>query len=277
MENIEKAIEVVFERLRERLDPKHEMNIEQILADADRRKMDARLNCIEGTLVQWIMEREPFEVGKNFVVCRSWQREEVGEDPRFAGRHLLVTDPGVAFGGAHSTTLICASIVEDYWRGGRFLDVGTGTGLLSMIAAIMYPDSKIQAFDISLDVVEHARLHLELNGLTERVELRQAVTADYPEGVYDLVMANLLPDILETLHDDLIRRLKPGGLLVASGFADKKESATYARFDWGITRSSGKNADAIAEMFSELELVERKVDDVWAALVLRRRACESLH
>lgn len=267
----ERAIEIVFEKLRERLDPKREMSIEQILADAERHKMEVRLNRIEETLVQWVMEREPFEVGRGFVVCRSWQREEVRSDPKFAGRHILVTDPGVAFGGAHSTTLICASIVEDYWKGGRLLDVGTGTGLLSMMAAVMHPESRIEAFDISLDVVEHARLHLELNGLTERVELKQAVISDYPERAYDLIMANLLPDILEELHDDLIRCLKPGGLLVASGFADKKEAATYARFDWGITHSSGKNADAMAKMFSELELVERRVDDVWAALVLRRR------
>lgn len=267
----EKAIEAVFEQLRKRLDPKHEMSIEQIMAESDRRRMEVRLNRINETLVQWVMEREPFEVGRGFVVCRSWQREEVLANPRFADRYLLVADPGVAFGGAHSTTLICASIVEDYWKGGRLLDVGTGTGLLSMIAAVMYPESRIEAFDISLDVVEHAQLHLRLNRLAERVELRQAAISDYPEQAYDLIMANLLPDILEALHDDLIRCLKPGGLLVISGFADKKESSTYARFDWEITRSSGKNADAMAEMFSELELVERRVEDIWAALVLRRR------
>ncbi|MCS6885691.1 MAG: 50S ribosomal protein L11 methyltransferase [Acidobacteriota bacterium] len=267
MTDANKAAETILEQLIKKLDPTGKLDLDKIVSEFEAQKRSVRLNCVYDGFSQWKLERSPIEVGRSFIVCASWQREEV----RDCGRRIIIIDPGVAFGSNHDTSLLCSAIVEEYWRGGSFLDVGTGTGLQAIIAALLSPsDSKIDAFDVSIDVVEHANINIMLNGLSERIVLKQGHLSEYPSNSYDFVMANLLPSILEVLRDDLIRVLKPSGLLVVSGFANKQQGATYARFDWDLTHSVGKNADAILEMFAPLELVDRRVSDPWAALVLRK-------
>lgn len=84
-------------------------------------------------------------------------------------------------------------------------------------------------------------------------------------------MANLLPDLLSILKTKIISKIKPDGLLVISGFAEKAHGRTFASFDWVPTVSEGMDAANVAEMFTDLgmKLVEKRNIGEWVGLVLQ--------
>jgi ribosomal protein L11 methyltransferase len=267
---INDLITKLYEKLSKKLDPNDEIDISKELEEVSNRKREFLRNTFIDGLPQWKTNVEPVLAGTQFVIARSWQQDVVTSNLNYVGRQLIKIDPGVAFGSVHPTTLLCMEALEQYWQGGHLLDIGTGTGILAITAAFLQPQAGIEAFDVSTDIVEHALLHLELNDLVERVQIRRATIEDYPEQTYDFVTANLLPDLLDKLKSDIIARVKPGGILVLSGFMDKNEGKIYAQFDWDYTSSTGLNADEIAAIFgNSMEIIDRKVNNGWVALVLR--------
>src|ERR1051326_8782421 len=160
-------------------------------------KPEIQRNVISPSLPQWQMTGMPILAGSQFVIARSWDRDLLADNPIYANRKLLKIDPGIAFGFGHNTTLACIEALEQYWKGGRLLDIGTGTGVLAMVSAYLCPEAIIEAFDISLEVVEHANTHFKINGFDNKISLRQGSIEDYKEQKYDCVVGNLLPGIIK--------------------------------------------------------------------------------
>lgn len=246
---------------------------EKFLQEA--RKLDEDLLCNKITphLAQWSMKDTPVCAGKNFLITRSWRRNIVNEDPKYQGRKVIQIDPGIAFGWAHTTTLLTFELLEEYWQGGRMLDVGTGTGVLAIAAAFLHPEAHIDAFDISIDVVETAACHLEINGVLDKVNLKESDITAYPLASYDLITANLLPSIFLDIKDELVKRLKPGGKIILSGFSDLGDIRTTAYFDWlpmvsDISKSEIYDMELLFQQ-SGLELVDKKEHQHWLALLMR--------
>lgn len=246
---------------------------EKFLEEA--RKLDKELLCnkITSHLSQWNMNDTPVFAGKNFLITRSWRKNVVNEDPKYKGKKVIQIDPGIAFGWAHSTSLLTFELLEEYWQGGSLLDVGTGTGLLAIAAAFLQPESHIDAFDISIDIVETAACHLEINGVADKVNLQVSDITAYPLATYDLIAANLLPSIFLDIREELVKRLKPGGKIILSGFSDQGDIRTTAYFDWlpMVSDISNSKIYDVAEMFQQLglELVDKRTYEHWLALLMQ--------
>src|SRR5918998_1787741 len=113
------------------------------LASAAVRDVSPREVLERDWLAEWKRGWQPVEVGRRFIVAPPWS--EVGAEP---GRVVIRIEPGMAFGtGTHETTRLCLSAVERHFRGRTLLDVGTGTGVLAIAAALLRPEAVAEACD----------------------------------------------------------------------------------------------------------------------------------
>jgi ribosomal protein L11 methyltransferase len=162
-------------------------------------------------LAEWKKDWQPVEVGR-FVIAPPWS--EITNAP---ARIVIRIEPGMAFGtGTHETTRLCLKAIEKYFRGGSFLDVGTGTGILAIAAAKMRPGARIEAFDTDAEAVEIARENARLNDVGRQIDFRAgSVTEQTPSA--DLVCANLtapvIVDLLPSLLGATCGRLVLSGIL----------------------------------------------------------------
>ena len=151
------------------------------------------------------------------VIVPSW---ESYANPR-PDELLLHLDPGQAFGtGAHSTTrMVLAAIDEAAGRGfavSNFLDVGTGSGILSIAAARLWPHARGRGLDTDPIAVAAARENCAKNGVADRIQVNERHLEDVT-GDFDLIMANIQADVLADLSPAIHARLAPGGMLLLSG------------------------------------------------------------
>jgi ribosomal protein L11 methyltransferase len=149
---------------------------------------------------------QPLSVGTCFFLVPEWRR-----DPAPPGRFRLSVNPGLAFGtGVHETTQLALEALEDYVRPGMtVLDVGAGSGILSEAAALLGA-AKVIACDTDPEAVSIARRRVPLSFVGSVGAVRSATA--------DLAVANLSPEAIVALSLELLRALRPGGLLLASGF-----------------------------------------------------------
>lgn len=191
------------------------------LASSDVREM--RFREVEGRdwLAEWKKGWRPVEVGR-FVVAPPWS--EVGEGE---GRVVIRVEPGMAFGtGTHETTRLCLAAVEKHFRGGSFLDVGTGTGILAIAAAKLCREARVEACDTDPVAVSVAEENARLNGVAGRVEFRVG-TVEETTASADLVCANLTADVILPLLPALLGATC--GRLVLSGILTTQAPQVAAR------------------------------------------------
>lgn len=191
-------------------------------------------------------------VGERLVVKPSWREFTGGPDD------LVVTlDPGMAFGtGLHPTTRLCLLALERIVRpGDRVFDVGTGSGILALAAARLGAAS-VLAVDLDDVAVTAARANVVANRLEARIETALGSTEAAPPGAtYDLVVANIIARVIVDIAADLAARVRPGGLLVASGILELRRDEV---------------ASALGG--AGLEVVETLDEADWVALLCRQRA-----
>ncbi|MFL6255802.1 MAG: 50S ribosomal protein L11 methyltransferase [Pyrinomonadaceae bacterium] len=191
------------------------------LASPDVREMKFRE--VEGRdwLGEWKKGWRPTEVGR-FVVAPPWSEVEEGE-----GRLVIRVEPGMAFGtGTHETTRLCLAAIEKHFRGGSFLDVGTGTGVLAIAAAKLYASARVEACDTDPLAVSVAEENARLNGVGERIEFRVGSVDDATASA-DLVCANLTADVILPLLPALVGATC--GRLVLSGILTTQAAQVAAR------------------------------------------------
>ena len=141
----------------------------------------------------------------------------------------IVISSGEAFGdGRHATTLVALEVLEALpgrLFAGRCLDVGTGTGILS-IAAFKLGCHDVCGTDLDADIIAEARANAELNQVT----MRLMVTNELPQdGLYTIIAANILAPVLHQLMSSFAARLAPEGALVLAGFIEKEARPIIAR------------------------------------------------
>ena len=163
-------------------------------------------------------------VGRRLVIKPSWLTYEPLRDDV-----VVELDPGMAFGtGLHPTTDTCLQLLEDLVQGGeRVLDLGTGSGILSLAAAGLGASS-ILAPDVEPVAVDAARANMaSLHGI--QVELGSLPLV--PPETFDLVLANIIARVLIELAADLKSVLRPEARLLASGIIAEREGEVVAAFD----------------------------------------------
>ncbi len=184
----------------------------------------------EDWLAKWKEGFEPFRVGTKFLVAPSWYHP-MAEGPDAcqldselaAGRHVIYIEPGMAFGtGLHATTQFCLRALESFPPRDRILDVGTGSGILAIAAAMLRKDCKIAAVDIDPVAVEYAAKDFELNEMDGRIELLVGSTDVVKGRLYDMLLSNLTCEDIIALLPDYTKLLTSNGVVLCAGILDEK-------------------------------------------------------
>jgi ribosomal protein L11 methyltransferase len=183
---------------------------------------------------------------RQIVVVPSWDSHEPME-----GDRVIHLDPGQAFGtGAHASTRLVLEIMQELADGGarprRALDLGTGSGILALAAAALWPEAEVHAIDNDPVAVEVARE----NAAANRASIALAV--DWPPGSFDLVMANIQADVLLALLPALAPRT--AGHLILSGLLTEQVHPVAAAYAAGGLRL--------------LRTVASREDPAWSAALL---------
>ena len=179
----------------------------------------------------WKRFYKPMEIGERLLVVPQW------EEARDDGRVKLVLNPGLTFGtGSHATTRLCLQALDKYIRGGeKILDLGCGSGILS-IAALVLGAKEAFACDIDEKCVDVAYENAALNGVgRDRYIVRwgdvltdKALQAEFGGG-YDMVVANIVADVIMGLSDKVRPFLKEGGLFLCSGIIDDRAEEVFTK------------------------------------------------
>ena len=179
----------------------------------------------------WKQYYKPMEIGERLLVIPQWLQE----DPKVKkllsqGRVPLILDPGLTFGtGSHATTRLCLTALERYIHGGeRVLDLGCGSGILS-IAALRLGAASATAVDIDDKCLTVAYENAALNGI--RKDTYTVLVGDVFSdeafrarvgGGYNILAANIVADVIKALAPMARSFLKPGGLFLCSGIIDDR-------------------------------------------------------
>ena len=155
---------------------------------------------------------QPMCVGARFFLVPEWR-----DDPTPHGRLRIAVNPGMAFGtGVHETTQLCLEALEDLLTPGMtVLDVGAGSGILSHAARLLGA-ARVYSCDIDPVAVSVAG-----EGFVGSVDAVRSAIAD-------ITVANISPEAIIQLAPDLLRSLRPGGILLASGFEAHEVDAVRA-------------------------------------------------
>lgn len=208
------------------------------------REMNLREVADEDWLGEWKKNWQPVKTGR-FIVAPPWS-----EVPEASDQVVIRIEPGMAFGtGTHETTRLCLSAIEKYFYGGSLLDVGTGTGILAIAAAKLFPDARIEACDTDADAIEIARENARLNDVDRSMNFRVG-TVEEATASADVVCANLTADVILGILPALLAATC--GRLILSGILDLQAETVSAKLrECGVT--------------APIELVQ---DGEWVAIIV---------
>lgn len=205
------------------------------------RDMSVREIAQRDWLEEWKRNWQPVEVGR-FIIAPPWS--ELGNTH---GRLVIRIEPGMAFGtGTHETTRLCLQAIEKHFAGGSFLDVGTGTGILAIAAAKLFPEARIEAVDTDEEAIAIARENAKANN----VEIAFRVgSINESMASADLVCANLTADVIVGMLRTLVS-LTCGKLILSGILETQIEMVQAGLQDCGI---------------SDFEIAQ---DGEWVALII---------
>lgn len=189
--------------------------------------------------------------GERVVIKPTWEEYAPQGD-----EVVIELDPGAAFGtGTHSTTSMCIRQLEKLVKPGMTVfDVGTGSGILSIISAKLGAKN-IQAVDYDDSVLKIVEENLEQNNVQDIISVAQSDLMQNVHGKAELVIANIIADIIIRLFDQLDEHLEQGGTLLTSGIIE----------------------DRIEDVLAAAEVhgygvVERLENKGWACITFKRKA-----
>ncbi|WP_419881438.1 50S ribosomal protein L11 methyltransferase [Peribacillus sp. B-H-3] len=168
----------------------------------------------------WKKYYNPVKISERFTIVPTWEEYT----PVKSDELIIELDPGMAFGtGTHPTTVMCIQALERTVKPhDKVVDVGTGSGVLS-IAAAMLEAQEVQALDLDIVAVTSAKLNVKLNKVQDIVSVTQNNLLDGVDEAADVVVANILAEVIMRFTDDVAKAVKPGGYFIASGIIQAKK------------------------------------------------------
>ncbi|GIN20044.1 MAG TPA: 50S ribosomal protein L11 methyltransferase [Bacillus bacterium] len=178
----------------------------------------------EDWATSWKKYYHPVKVSDRFTIVPTWEDYTPESDEL-----IIELDPGMAFGtGTHPTTVMCIQALEKtVKKGDSIVDVGTGSGVLSIAAALLGA-KEVKALDLDAVAVEAARQNISLNHVDEIVMVEQNDLLNGITEQADIVVANILAEVIISFSDDAARAVKKGGYFIASGIIEQKTEVVKA-------------------------------------------------
>ena len=180
----------------------------------------------------WKKQYKPFRLGEHIVIKPSWTEYECQP-----GDRIIKLDPGLAFGtGTHETTGMCTALLEQYVKeGDDVIDVGTGTGILA-IAAALTGAKHVLATDLDEMAVRVAAENVADNDLTNKITCRQGDLLKAVDEMGDVVVANIIADVIVMLAAPVKAHIRAGGHFICSGIVrERLDDVLKALNDAGYT------------------------------------------
>ncbi|MEK4385249.1 50S ribosomal protein L11 methyltransferase [Solibacillus sp. FSL W7-1464] len=176
----------------------------------------------------WKQYYHPVKISERFTIVPTWEDYK----PVSTDELIIELDPGMAFGtGTHPTTVMCLQALEKVvQRDHTVVDVGTGSGVLSIGAAMLGAKS-VHALDLDEVAVNAARENVELNKMSDIVEVFHGNLLDTVKEPADIVVANILAEIIMSFTDDAFSIVKSGGIYVTSGIIGAKKDDVKAALE----------------------------------------------
>lgn len=196
---------------------------------------------------EWKKSYQSFEIGKNIIIKPSW--EEVDRKDKM----IIEIDPKMAFGtGSHETTSMCMEYIEDEdLKGKKILDIGCGSGILSILASRLGADH-IDAVDIDDYALASTKDNARINGI-DNIETFYSDLFSHTEGGYHIIFANILAEILVDMIDQSKDQLEEEGLLILSGIIRERQDL--------VTQALERNG---------YRLIDKKYKGDWVLLVAQK-------
>lgn len=174
-------------------------------------------------LNEWREFYRPFPLGRGFIVAPSWS------DAPDSNRQVIRLDPGMAFGtGLHPTTQLAVEMLERVLTSGEdVIDVGTGSGILAIVAALCGA-RRVSAVDLDADAVRAARENVERNGCEDRVSVIQGRLPVCGLAPGDVLVANIVADTHVRSLDLYLEAVRRGGCLILGGIIETRGAEVRA-------------------------------------------------
>lgn len=204
----------------------------------------------------WMKYYKPFKVGERIYVKPEWEKLDDAE-----GRVVFVCNPGLAFGsGTHETTQLCMKALEERIHGGEIvLDMGCGSGILSIISALLGASYVVGA-DIDKKAAEVSRSNAALNNVSDRTEFHacdlclDSSCVERPGG-YDIIVMNIVADVILALLPKARELLNPTGTFILSGIIDSRLEEILS-----AVQSAGFAIQSV------------QIDNNWCAVIVKRQS-----
>ncbi len=205
---------------------------------------------VESCLENWKKYFSPIKVGKKILIRPVWR-----DDFDAGDRKVLNIDPGLAFGtGTHETTRLCLEALEKYVHDGTaMLDVGCGSGILSVAGLILGAKSAV-GIDIDALAVKASLQNARLNGVDDRYTAVQGNLADKVSGTFDVITANIVADAVIMLSKDIEKLMDENTVYIMSGIVD-------SRLD-----------DVISSLPESLKIIEQSEEKGWICLTAMKKS-----
>ncbi|MFI3325617.1 MAG: 50S ribosomal protein L11 methyltransferase [Clostridia bacterium] len=201
----------------------------------------------EDWINNWKKYFKPIKVGNKLLVRPTWEDEFDAE-----GRAVLHLEPGLAFGtGTHQTTRLCMELMEDYVKeGSKVLDMGCGSGILSVAAMLLGAENAV-GVDIDALAVKTAIENANINAVGDKFtgicgDLTEKVT-----GKFDIVLANIVADIVILLSKDAPNFMNENSIYIISGIIDTRED------------------DVLSAICDKFDILQRREEKGWVAMALK--------
>ncbi|MFD1927380.1 50S ribosomal protein L11 methyltransferase [Sporosarcina siberiensis] len=199
----------------------------------------------------WKKYYHPVKISERFTIVPTWEEYEPVESDEL----IIELDPGMAFGtGTHPTTVMCLQALEKHVQPADVVvDVGTGSGVLSIGAALLGASS-VQALDLDYVAVVAAKENVELNKVESIVNVTHGNLLESVHIQPNIIIANILAEVIISFSEDAYTLLPKDGLFIVSGIIGQKRDLV--------------KSDLVGKGF---EIIESVLMEDWVAIVARKR------